>query len=159
MKAPQTLVAATVAAVALLSGCASSPSYNNGGYASGGYNGGYSNSAQSMGYGTIESIQVTQAENRTSGGGAVVGALVGALAGNQIGSGSGRTAATVAGGVGGAVVGNNIERNRNAGGGQEMYQVNVRMDNGEYRTVVQDSVYDLRVGNRVRLVDGRVYRY
>jgi len=155
MKAPQTLVAATVAAVALLSGCASSPSYNNGGYNGGGYN----NSAQSMGYGVIESIQVTNAENRTSGGGAVVGALVGALAGNQIGSGSGRTAATVAGGVGGAVVGNNIERNRNANGGQEMYQVNVRMDNGEYRTVVQDSVYDLRVGNRVRLVDGRVYRY
>jgi outer membrane lipoprotein SlyB len=154
MKAPRTLAAATVAAVALLSGCASSPSYNNGGYNGGGYN-----TAQSMGYGTIESIQVTQAENRTSGGGAVVGALVGALAGNQIGSGSGRTAATVAGGVGGAVVGNNIERNRNAGGGQEMYQVNVRMDNGEYRTVVQDSVYDLRVGNRVRLVDGRVYRY
>ena len=155
MKAPRTLAAATVAAVALLSGCASSPSYNNGGYNGGGYN----NSAQSMGYGTIESIQVTQAENRTSGGGAVVGALVGALAGNQIGSGSGRTAATVAGGVGGAVVGNNIDRNRNAGGGQEMYQVNVRMDNGEYRTVVQDSVYDLRVGNRVRMVDGRVYRY
>jgi len=155
MKAPRTLVAATIAAVALLSGCASSPSYNNGGYNGGGYN----NSAQSMGYGTIESIQVTNAENRTSGGGAVVGALVGALAGNQIGSGSGRTAATVAGGVGGAVVGNNIERNRNTGGGQEMYQVNVRMDNGEYRTVVQDSVYDLRVGNRVRLVDGRVYRY
>jgi outer membrane lipoprotein SlyB len=155
MKAPQTLVAATVAAVALLSGCASSPSYNNGGYNGGG---GY-NTAQSMGYGTIESIQVTNAENRTSGGGAVVGALVGALAGNQIGSGSGRTAATVAGGVGGAVVGNNIERNRNGGNGQEMYQVNVRMDNGEYRTVVQDSVYDLRVGNRVRLVDGRVYRY
>jgi len=154
MKAPRTIAAATIAAVALLSGCASSPSYNSGGYNGGGYN-----SAQSMGYGTIESIQVTQAENRTSGGGAVVGALVGALAGNQIGSGSGRTAATVAGGVGGAVVGNNIERNRNAGGGQEMYQVNVRMDNGEYRTVVQDSVYDLRVGNRVRLVDGRVYRY
>ena len=154
MKAPRTLAAATVAAVALLSGCASSPSYNNGGYNGGGYN-----TAQSMGYGTIESIQVTNAENRTSGGGAVVGALVGALAGNQIGSGSGRTAATVAGGVGGAVVGNNIERNRNAGGGQEMYQVNVRMDNGEYRTVVQDSVYDLRVGNRVRLVDGRAYRY
>lgn len=159
MNAPRTFVAATVAAVALLSGCASSPSYNNGGYAGGYNNGGYNNSAQSMGYGTIESIQVTNAENRTSGGGAVVGALVGALAGNQIGSGSGRTAATVAGGVGGAVVGNNIERNRNANGGQEMYQVNVRMDNGEYRTVVQDSVYDLRVGNRVRMVDGRVYRY
>ncbi|THC39903.1 glycine zipper 2TM domain-containing protein [Massilia sp. Mn16-1_5] len=158
MKAPRTLAAAAVAAVALLSGCASSPSYSNGGYANNGYDRGYANPS-SMGYGVIESIQVTQAENRTSGGGAVVGALVGALAGNQIGSGSGRTAATVAGGVGGAMVGNNIEKNRNAGGGQEMYQVNVRMDNGEYRTVVQDSVYDLRVGNRVRLVDGRVYRY
>ena len=160
MKATRTL-AVVVAASALLSGCASSPSYNNGGYASGGgyaTGPGYNNTA-SMGYGVIESIQVTQAENRTSGGGAVVGALVGALAGNQIGSGSGRTAATVAGGVGGALVGNNIEKNRNAGSGQEMYQVNVRMDNGEYRTVVQDSVYDLRVGNRVRLVDGRVYRY
>ena len=154
MKAPRTLAAAAVAAVALLSGCASSPSYNSG---NGGNYGGYNTA--SMGYGTIESIQVTQADNRTSGGGAVVGALVGALAGNQVGSGSGRTAATVAGGVGGALVGNNIEKNRNAGSGQEMYQDNVRMDNGEYRTVVQDSVYDLRVGNRVRLVDGRVYRY
>lgn len=153
MKAPRTLAAAAVAAVALLSGCASAPSTNNG------YNSGYNNTA-SMGYGTIESIQVTQADGgRTSGAGAIAGAVVGALAGNQIGSGSGRTAATVAGGVGGAMVGNNIEKNRNAGGGQEMYQVNVRMDNGEYRTVVQDSVYDLRVGNRVRLVDGRVYRY
>lgn len=152
MKTPRTLAAAVIAAGALLSGCASSPSYNNG------YSSGYNNTA-SMGYGTIESIQVTQADGRTSGAGAIVGGLVGALAGNQVGSGSGRTAATVAGGVAGAAIGNNVERNRNAGGGQEMYQVNVRMDNGEYRTVVQDSVYDLRVGNRVRLVDGRVYRY
>jgi outer membrane lipoprotein SlyB len=40
-----------------------------------------------------------------------------------------------------------------------MYQINIRMDNGEYRSITQDSVYDLRVGNRVRMVDGRVYRY
>ena len=153
MNTTRTLAAAVVAATAILSGCASNtPSYNDG------YNSGYNNTA-SMGYGTIESIQVTQAENRTSGTGAIVGGLVGALAGNQVGSGSGRTAATVAGGVAGAAIGNNVERNRNATGGQEMYQINVRMDNGEYRTVVQDSAYDLRVGNRVRLVDGRVYRY
>ncbi|MFC5459169.1 glycine zipper 2TM domain-containing protein [Massilia niabensis] len=159
MKATRTL-AAVIAAGALISGCASSPSYNNGGYASGGYatGPGYNNSA-SMGYGTIESIQATQADARTSGAGAIVGGLVGALAGNQVGSGSGRTAATVAGGVAGAAIGNKVEANRAATGGQEMYQVNIRMDNGEYRTVVQDSVYDLRVGNRVRLVDGRVYRY
>ena len=158
MKTPRTLAAAAVAAAALLSGCASSPSYNDS-YGNNGYRSGYNNTA-SMGYGVIESIQVTQADGaRTSGAGAIVGGLVGALAGNQVGSGTGRTAATVAGGVAGAAIGNNVEKNRNAGGGQEMYQVNVRMDNGEYRTVVQDSVYDLRVGNRVRLVDGRVYRY
>jgi outer membrane lipoprotein SlyB len=157
MKAPRTLAAAAIAAAALLSGCASSPSYDNG-YSNNGYSSGYNNTA-SMGYGVIESIQVTQAEGRTSGAGAIVGGLVGALAGNQVGSGTGRTAATVAGGVAGAAIGNNVEKNRNTGNGQEMYQVNVRMDNGEYRTVVQDSVYDLRVGNRVRLVDGRAYRY
>jgi outer membrane lipoprotein SlyB len=113
MKATPTF-AAVIAAGALISGCASSPSYNdNGGYASGGYATGYNNTA-SMGYGTIESIQVTQGGARTSGGGAIVGGLVGALAGNQVGSGSGRTAATVAGGVAGAAIGNSVERNRNA---------------------------------------------
>ncbi|MCA1246393.1 glycine zipper 2TM domain-containing protein [Massilia sp. MS-15] len=155
MKATRTLAAAVLATTALLAGCASQP-YDSGyntGYNSG-YNSGYNN--VSMGYGTIESIQVTQA-NRTSGTGAILGGVVGALAGNQVGSGSGRTAATVAGGVAGAAIGNSVERNRNSG--QELYQVNVRMDNGEYRTVTQDSVYDLRVGNRVRIVDGRVYRY
>jgi outer membrane lipoprotein SlyB len=126
-------------------------------YADNGYRSGYDNTA-SAGYGTIESIQVTSGEGRTSGTGAIVGGLVGALAGNQVGSGGGRTAATVAGGVAGAAIGNSVEANRNAGA-QQMYAVNVRLDNGEYRTIVQDNVYDLRVGNRVRIVDGRVYRY
>jgi len=114
------------------------------------------------GVGTIESIQVTngeaRGEGRTSGAGAVVGGLVGAVAGNQVGSGSGRTAATVAGGVAGAVIGNRVEASRDPEGPQR-YGINVRMDNGEYRSVAQDDVYDLRVGSRVRVVEGRVYRY
>jgi outer membrane lipoprotein SlyB len=159
MKATGT-IAALVATTAILGGCASpsQPYYgSNDGYRDG-YNTTYRDSA-AAGYGTIESIQVTNAEARTSGAGAIVGGLVGALAGNQVGSGGGRTAATVAGGVAGAAIGNNVERNREMNGGQQMYQVNIRLDNGEYRTVVQDSVVDLRVGNRVRIVDGRVYRY
>lgn len=153
MKSSHTIAALIVASTAVLSGCASTTStpYNDG------YNSGY-NTNVSSGYGTIDSIQVVRGSGGTSGGGAVVGGLVGALVGNQIGSGSGRTAATVAGAVGGAVVGNNVESNRNQGG-TDMYQINIRMDNGEYRAVTQDSVYDLRVGNRVRMVDGRVYRY
>jgi len=159
MKPTRTLAATILAGAALLTGCASNSSqpYNDG-YASGGYASGTRYDNANMGYGTIESIQVTQANGRTSGTGALLGGVVGALAGNQVGSGSGRTAATVAGGVAGAAIGNRVESNRNATG-QELYQINIRMDNGEYRTVTQDSVYDLRVGNRVRLVDGRVYRY
>jgi outer membrane lipoprotein SlyB len=152
MKAPRILGAAVLAASAILTGCASNQPYNNG------YNSGYNNMA-STGYGTIESIQVVQGGGRTSGAGAIVGGLVGALAGNQVGSGGGRTAATVAGGVAGAAIGNKVEANRDANNGQVAYQINVRMDNGEYRTVAQDNVYDLNVGNRVRIVDGRVYRY
>jgi outer membrane lipoprotein SlyB len=154
MKSTHTLAALVVASTAFLSGCASTssdPINNNGAY--------NSSVSNSMGYGTIDSIQVTRsASGQTNGTGAVVGGLVGALVGNQVGSGSGRTAATVAGAVGGAAIGNSVEANRNANGA-DMYQINIRMDNGEYRSITQDSVYDLRVGNRVRMVDGRVYRY
>lgn len=157
MTSTRTLVAAAAAAVIALSGCASNAppygsssttAYNNSGYTG----------SPVQGTGTIDSIQVIQGQARTGGGGAIIGGLVGALAGNQVGSGGGRTAATVAGGVAGAVVGNNVEKNR-AGDGPEMYQINIRMENGEYRSVTQDTVGDLRVGNRVRLVDGRAYRY
>ena len=156
MKSRRTIAALLIASTAVLSGCASTSStpYNSGGY----NNSGYNNANVSSGYGTIDSIQAVRSGSSTSGGGAVVGGLVGALVGNQIGSGSGRTAATIAGAVGGAALGNNVEANRNTGG-QDMYQINIRLDNGEYRSVTQDSVYDLRVGNRVRMVDGRVYRY
>jgi outer membrane lipoprotein SlyB len=160
MKSTHTTIAALVASAALLGGCASTsttdPYYAGGAYGSA-YPSQYPSSTANMGYGTIDSIQITRGSGQTTGTGAVVGGLVGALVGNQVGSGSGRTAATVAGAVGGAALGNKVEGDR--AGGRDMYQVNIRMDNGEYRSVVQDSVYDLRVGNRVRIVDGRVYRY
>ncbi len=144
------LIAATV-----LSGCANtSPEQTSTPY--------YSPSSQSnnnnSSYGAIESIQMTRQEHASSGTGAVVGGLVGALLGNQVGSGSGRTAATVAGAVGGAVVGNNVEQNKNSQA-QNMYQIQVHLDNGDSISIVQESISDLRVGNRVRVIDGRVFRY
>lgn len=159
MKAIRIMGTAVAAASAILAGCASTnPAPYNSGY-NNGYSSNYNNPRPDYtSYGTVESIQVVQASAGTSGAGAVVGGLVGALAGNQIGSGGGRTAATVAGGVAGAAIGNSVERNRNAGAGQ-LFQINVRLDNGEYRTITQDSVYDLSVGDRVRVVDGRAYRY
>ncbi|MGZ5819671.1 MAG: glycine zipper 2TM domain-containing protein, partial [Burkholderiaceae bacterium] len=91
------------------------------------------------------------------GAGLVVGGLVGGILGNQVGGGNGKTAATVIGAVGGAVVGNNIEQNRNAQSA-DRYQINVRMDHGDRISILQDSVADLRNGDRVRVVDGHVYR-
>lgn len=147
MKTTQTVAAMMIAASALLTACSSTPVTSTN----------YSTASNDSTYGVIDAIQIVRIDPATSGVGAVTGGLVGALVGNQVGSGSGRTAATAAGAIGGALVGNNVERNRNQP--YDAYQITVRLDNGEYRTVNQDSVYDLRVGNRVRMVDGRVYRY
>ncbi len=147
MKNRHTLAALMLGASALLAGCAGTAPQQTS----------YS-SAQTdrASYGVVDSVQLTRVPAGASGAGAVAGGLVGALLGNQVGSGSGRSAATVVGAVGGAMAGNEIEKNRAAG--RDAYQISVRLDNGDYRTIVQDSAADLRPGSRVRLVDGRVYR-
>jgi outer membrane lipoprotein SlyB len=149
MKSPHTIAALIVAGTAFLTSCANttSPPSDSGGSA-------YSTNVSS-GYGTIASINV-QTVSANTGAGAVVGGLVGALVGTQIGSGTGNTAATIAGAAGGALVGNKVEANRNPNG-VDQYQINIKMDNGETRTVIQSSANGLSVGNRVRIVDGRIY--
>jgi outer membrane lipoprotein SlyB len=107
--------------------------------------------------GTVDSIQVVQASSGNGSGiGTVAGGVVGGALGNQVGEGRGRTAATVAGAIGGAMVGNQMERNAT---GHQTYQIGVRLDNGSYQTIQQDSVGDLQVGTRVRIENGHAYRY
>jgi len=149
MKPTVSLAAIMVAAAALTTGCASNSPYPPATD--------YSTRADSSTYGTVDSIRVVRVDPGTSGAGAVAGGLLGALAGSQIGGGTGRTAATAAGAIGGAVIGNRVEESRNQA--RDVYQISVRMDNGDYRTINQDSVVDLQAGTRVRVVDGRVYRY
>ncbi len=141
-----------LAAMAVLSGCASTgPQQTSTPYYS-------SSSGQSnISYGVIEAIQSTHQNTASSGAGAVVGGVISALLGNQIGGGGGRSVATVAGAVGGAVVGNNVEQNRNSQG-ENAYQIRVHLDNGDRINIVQESISDLKIGNRVRVVDGRVFR-
>ncbi len=160
MKTTTTLAASVLVATSFLAGCASSNQpMNTQSYPS---QSSYPSSSQqgySTQYGVIDSIQVTRAPARSGPGlGAVVGGVVGGLLGNQVGGGNGKIAATAAGAIGGAVVGNQVEQN-NRSEGAEMYQINVRLDNGSYVTVTQDTMNDLRVGNRVRVDNGRVYRY
>ena len=79
----------------------------------------------------------------------------GRVLGHQIGSGRGNDAATVAGAVGGALAGNEIERRHND---DEHYRVTVQLRDGREASFIQDSPNGLRVGDRVRVADNRLYR-
>jgi len=104
-------------------------------------------------YGTVESVEVVRERGSSSGLGAVIGGVAGGLLGHQIGSGSGNTAATIGGAVAGGLVGNEVEKRRNA---DEIYRLRVRMDDGSVQTFTQDNMLNFRVGDRVRLDNGRI---
>jgi outer membrane lipoprotein SlyB len=87
--------------------------------------------------------------------GAIGGGVVGALLGSQVGSGNGRTAAELAGAVGGAYAGRNIQRNANR---TQHYEVVIRFANGGTQTVTYENDPGLRVGEKVKVVDGVLAR-
>lgn len=158
------LTAATgLALAAILAGCAS-PDYRAPAgqpvmpaqaYPAGTYPG-TAQTPYMVAYGTVETIQQVGAQG--AGGvpwGTVAGGVVGGLLGSQVGSGTGKTAATVAGAVGGAALGSSANAQ-----GRPMYQIGIRLDNGSFVTVNQDTVAGLQVGTRVGIdSNNRVYRY
>jgi outer membrane lipoprotein SlyB len=144
---------AAAAAALAMSACASDPvSYSQPSYTS---SGPYYAANDTYDSGRVVAIDVVRGSGRSSGAGAVIGGIVGGVVGHQIGSGRGNDAATVAGAVGGAVVGNEVEKRRND---DERYRVVVRMRDGREATFEQDSLDGLRVGDRVRIDGGRVFR-
>ena len=113
-------------------------------------------------YGLVNNVEIirTQAPpTQSSGVGAVIGGVAGAVVGSQIGAGTGRTAATVIGAVGGAVAGNAIEKSRTANtAAGESYRVSVQLDNGSIRAYDVSTYGELRIGDRVRIENGQLYR-
>lgn len=103
--------------------------------------------------GVVEAVRKIEHRPQGSGVGAVGGAVVGGLLGNQIGGGHGRQLATVAGAVGGAVAGNQIEGNMKT---TYSWDVVVRMDNGNKRTIHTSSAPQWRNGDAVRIVKGQL---
>ena len=150
-------IGAVVACALGLAACGSSPSYDDRSNYYGSttaYNG---NTAYTE-YGRVVGIDaIGGGGGHPSGAGAVIGGVVGGVLGHQIGSGRGNTAATIGGAVAGAAVGNEIEKRRESG--DVGYRVDVRLENGALRSVNTDYVGDIRVGDRVRLADGRISRY
>jgi len=157
MKAIRTL--AGLAAVAALGGCASDPYYYN--YGDSRYSEpryapapAYYGNVAYTDYGRVVAIDVVRGSGGSSGAGAVVGGVVGGVLGHQIGSGRGNDAATVAGAIGGAIAGNEIEKRR----ADEHFRVTVELRDGRTATFIQDSLNGLRVGDRVRISDNRLFR-
>ena len=154
-------LAGSAVVLALVSACSSTPRSDpyyrgdSGAYSSAPVSSGTRGNAYSQ-FGVVRDIELMPMSARSPGAGALLGGVIGAVVGNQIGSGSGRAAATVIGGVGGAVVGNNIEnRNRRD---NEVYRVTVSLQNGDLATFDFRQVDDLRIGDRVRVEGGQVYR-
>ena len=107
-------------------------------------------------YGTIEAIEIYRSsDNQPINTGSVLGGLAGGVIGHQIGHGGGKTAATVVGAIGGAVIGNEIEKKQVEG---SRYRITVRLDSGSSLVVADTREVNLRVGDRVRVEDNRIYR-
>jgi outer membrane lipoprotein SlyB len=106
--------------------------------------------------GQVEAIEIHRApDNKPVSGGTLIGGIAGGVIGHQIGSGRGNTAATIAGAIGGAVVGNEIEKKQ---GQATRYRLTVRLDSGSSVIVEDTRDLNLRVGDRVRIEDGHIYR-
>jgi outer membrane lipoprotein SlyB len=103
--------------------------------------------------GTIASITPIEQKGESSGAGAVIGGIVGGVLGHQVGGGRGKDVATVAGALGGALLGNEVEKNKSS---VAFWEVRVRMEDGASRVIRFDSEPRMRVGDKVRVENGRI---
>ena len=103
--------------------------------------------------GAVVDVKTLEKKGEASGAGAVIGGIAGGVIGHQIGSGRGNTVATVAGAAGGAYAGNQIEKNRNS---KTSYRVYVKTEEGRTRYFTYDEPTSYRVGDKVKIVDGKL---
>jgi outer membrane lipoprotein SlyB len=104
---------------------------------------------QSVRMGTVESVRNVTIANPDSGVGTMSGAALGGLAGSAAGSGRGEAAMGIVGAVAGGIIGNRVEDQVNHKPG---FEITVRLDNGELRSVTQLADEAFRPGERVRLL-------
>jgi outer membrane lipoprotein SlyB len=120
---------------ALLAACAG-PSNSNSVYSS--YQ---TRNEQSVRMGTVESVRNVTIANPDSGVGTVSGAALGGLGGSQVGHGNGSAAV--------GIIGNRIENQVNNKPG---FEITVRLENGELRSITQAADEMFRPGEKVRLL-------
>jgi outer membrane lipoprotein SlyB len=105
----------------------------------------------------IEYFPGGTATSRINVPGAVVGGVTGAVIGNQVGRAvGGRDAATVLGCAAGAAIGSQAGAATSAT--SAAYRVTIQTDTGAFRTYDVPATGDLRIGDRVRVENGVIYR-
>lgn len=166
-------------AAALLSACGSQVPLMNGagGYPTGGYSTGQAAPASvgtvatapaALEFGRIADIQavsqgVTSATNPNASRavvGGILGAVVGSVLGKNIDNGHSRAGTTVLGGAAGAAIGSGIGRGQpqQQAGAAPAWRISVQTDQGQWRTYEVTAPGDLRVGDRVRIENGVIYK-
>lgn len=102
----------------------------------------------------IEYFPTGTAATRINIPGAIVGGVAGAAIGNQLGGG--RDPATILGGAAGAAIGSQV--GTTSGTVNTPYRVTIQTDAGVFRIYDVPGTGDLRVGDRVRVENGVIYR-
>ncbi len=105
--------------------------------------------------GTVVDVRKVTKAGEGSGLGAVIGGVAGGVLGHQVGSGRGQDVATVAGAAGGAYVGHQVEKSKKS---TTQHHVIVDMENGRDRTFIFSNPTGYKVGDRVKVVDGKLRR-
>ena len=105
--------------------------------------------------GTVDSIAPIAKQGEGSGAGAVLGGVLGGVLGHQVGGGRGKDLATVAGAVGGAFLGNTVEKNAKT---SSVYDVRVRLEDGTFQTLRYETEPGVRIGDKVKIENGRAVR-
>lgn len=105
--------------------------------------------------GTVTDVKTIKKEGEGSGVGAVAGGVLGGVLGHQIGSGRGNTAATIIGAGAGAYAGNQVEKNKKS---VTTYQVAIKMEDGKSRTFNFSKETSYRIGDKIKIVDGKLTR-
>ena len=125
--------------------------------------------AAAVEYGRVTDIQTVQmgatsATNpqvRNAVVGGIIGAVVGNIAGKNISGGDYRSGTTLGGAAAGAAIGSRVGQGQTGstvGAGGPAYRVMVQTDQGAWRTYEVGALGDLRVGDRVRVENGVIYR-
>ncbi len=105
--------------------------------------------------GVVTELKTAKQKGSGSGVGLVAGGVLGGVLGHQVGSGRGKDLATVAGAAGGAYAGNEAEKKIKE---KTVFQVIVKMDDGKSRTFTFGAETAYKVGDKIKVVDGKLTR-